>query len=198
VTPFVQGPHFIDGRATGLLDEIRDLRRRRYASCSPHLLSADVEARERRLGLDERGAHFVIRHPAGRLLGAVRLCATPFEVTELAAALASSDTAFARCFEVSRLVCERRIGAPFLAPRLLCFAGEWAAAQPGCQGLIAVCTPPRARVFQKYGMRPVTREPLFLKDRPSSPYLLLRGDFATARVAMRRALLAADVCALAA
>jgi hypothetical protein len=196
VTSLVQGPHFTDGSATGLLDEIRDLRRHRYASCSPHLLSTEVEARERRLKLDERAAHFLIRQSAGRLLGAVRLCPAPFESTELAVELASTDATFSRCFELSRLVCERRTGDPFLAARLLAFAGEWAAAQPGCEGLIAVCTRLRARVFHRYGMRPVKHEPLFLKDRPGSPYLLLHGDFPTARKAMRKALAMADVCAM--
>jgi len=142
------------------------------------LARAAVGAGERRRQLDERSTHFVLRDEAGNLAGAVRLCPAPFELTGLAPGLRSADSVFRDCLEIGRLVCDRRSGDALLALRLLTVAGEWAAAQPGCAGLIAVCTRLRVRVFRRYGMKPVNGTAYLLEDRPSVGYHLLHGALA--------------------
>jgi hypothetical protein len=181
----LSGPWFLGGGGEALFEQVIALRRERGAS---HLFSADVAECERRLQLDERAAHFVARSDEGEVMGALRLLASPFELAELGDEVAHAAEAYSRHLEISRLVCRRDRGEGRLAARLLFAAGSWASRLRGCTGLIAVCAPDRARVFRRYGMRPVLDRPVRLRYRPPSPYLLLQADFDSLRAAMRRLL----------
>lgn len=174
--------------ASRAMTEIHRLRAREYESRgASYLCAVTGETLLKNQVLDQRSLHLAVWR-ASTVIGALRLTTAPFElVTETS--LSSVDDDYAHHMEFGRLVMTGDAGFRAPAEKLMA-SGCLMALDHGKAGVIAMCRPAQARLFERYGLARIVEQPLVLPQRDHGTYWLLASSWQSmaspiARIATR-------------
>lgn len=163
---------------------IRELRMTEYRNRGVnYLYEAPADVQERNDALDRRSRHLSV-WSGGELMGAVRLTAAPFELVE-ETGTAWVHGEFGGHMEFGRLVMAGAANYRTAAEALTA-AGCLSALEAGKQGVIAMCRPVQARLFERYGLKPITASPAVLPQRNGGRYWLMAAAWADMAVPIAR------------
>ena len=153
------------------MSAIHRLRAKVYESKgASYLCAVDGEAMLKNLALDERSFHLTV-HRHAELIGALRLTVAPFELSR-ETGRQEIDHDYADHVEFGRLVMTRDASYRVSAEKLMA-AGCLLALQKNKVGIVAMCRPVQARLFERYGLRRIIPSPITLPQRHNGSYWLL-------------------------
>ena len=140
-----------------------------------YMLTSRARALETRLAISSRSTHFLL-YQRDQLTAVLRVTPSPFEWASLAHQYVSPTVALARHVEFSRLITHSQQHRPALTNVLLAAATEWAIDR-GYQGVTALCRSPQRRLFQRFGLTPITSNSLHIEHRARGDYWLLSAQW---------------------
>ncbi len=140
-----------------------------------YMLTSRARALETRLAISSRSTHFLL-YQRDQLTAVLRVTPSPFEWASLAHQYVSPTVALARHVEFSRLITHSQQHRPVPINALLAAATEWAIVR-GYQGVTALCRSPQRRLFQRFGLTPITSNSLHIEQRARGDYWLLSAEW---------------------
>ncbi|WNZ84386.1 hypothetical protein [Pseudomonas sp. P108] len=140
-----------------------------------YMLTSRARALETRLAISSRSTHFLL-YQRDQLTAVLRVTPSPFEWASLAHQYVSPTVALARHVEFSRLITHSQQHRPVPTNALLAAATEWAIDR-GYQGVTALCRLPQRRLFQRFGLTPITSNSLHIEHRARGDYWLLSAQW---------------------
>ncbi|WP_455805981.1 hypothetical protein [Pseudomonas fluorescens] len=140
-----------------------------------YMLTSRARALETRLAISSRSTHFLL-YQRDQLTAVLRVTPSPFEWASLAHQYVSPTVALARHVEFSRLITHSQQHRPVPTNALLAAATEWAIDR-GYQGVTALCRSPQRRLFQRFGLTPITSNSLHIEHRARGDYWLLSAQW---------------------
>lgn len=136
-----------------------------------YMLTSSARLLETRLALTSRSTHFLL-YQDDQPVAVLRVTPAPFEWASLAQQHVSPTVALSRHVEFSRLIAHSPGHLPVLVNGLLAAATEWAI-KHGYEGVTALCRSPQRRLFQRFGLTPITTSSLHIEQRKRGDYWLL-------------------------
>lgn len=131
---------------------------------------------KKNVALDMRSAHLTVWNgPA--LMGALRLTAAPFELAE-ETGVSWVNQEYSNHMEFGRLVMASAAGYRAPAEKLMA-AGCLHALEAGKAGVVAMSRPVQARLFERYGLKPIVPFPSILPQRDNGTYWLLAASWSS-------------------
>ncbi|QHC93106.1 hypothetical protein ACI514_25200 [Pseudomonas sp. M20] len=149
-----------------------------------YMLTSRARALETRLAISSRSTHFLL-YQRDQLTAVLRVTPSPFEWASLAHQYVSPTVALARHVEFSRLITHSQQHRPALTNVLLAAATEWAIDR-GYQGVTALCRSPQRRLFQRFGLTPITSSSLHIEHRARGDYWLLSAQWREVLTALQQ------------
>lgn len=140
-----------------------------------YMLTSRARMLEKRLGITSRSTHFLL-YQHDHLVAVLRVTPAPFEWASLAHRHVSPTMALSRHVEFSRLITHSRTHLPVPINCLLAAATAWAI-NHGYQGVTALCRTPQRRLFQRFGLTPITSDALQIEQRARGGYWLLSAQW---------------------
>ena len=153
------------------MQSIERLRSREYRSRGvTYLFQRPMDVLQRDLDLDKRSNHVTVWDGA-KLLGAMRLTAAPFEVAH-ETEMPWLNARYENHMEFGRLVMASVTDYRLTAEKLMA-AACLQSIKKGKTGIIAMCRRAQARLFERYGLRPINNTPIVLPHREHGAYWLM-------------------------
>lgn len=140
-----------------------------------YMLTSRARALEAKLAISSRSTHFLL-YQCEQLTAVLRVTPSPFEWASLTHQYVSPTVALARHVEFSRLITHSQQHRPVPINALLAAATEWAIDR-GYQGVTALCRSPQRRLFQRFGLTPITSDSLHIEHRARGDYWLLSAQW---------------------
>jgi hypothetical protein len=174
--------------ASRAMAEIHRLRNREYEiRGASYLHTAIGENLRKNQAFDQRSEHLAVWRTS-TLIGALRLTAAPFELVA-ETGLSSLEDGYVHHMEFGRLVMTGDAGFRTPAEKLMA-SGCLRALDHGKAGVVAMCRPVQARLFERYGLARIVEQPLVLPLRDHGTYWLLASSWQSmaspiARIATR-------------
>ncbi|MDP9712000.1 UNVERIFIED_ORG: hypothetical protein J2X80_004101 [Pseudomonas fluorescens] len=140
-----------------------------------YMLTPRARSLETRLAIISRSTHFLL-YQHDRPTAVLRVTPAPFEWASLAQQQLSPATTLSRHVEFSRLISHSQTQFPMSINGLLAAATEWAVAR-GYEGVTALCRSPQRRLFQRFGLTPITTDALRIEQRQRGDYWLLSAQW---------------------
>jgi hypothetical protein len=140
-----------------------------------YMLTSRARALETSLAIASRSTHFLL-YQRDQIVAVLRATPSPFEWASLAHQHVSPTVALARHVEFSRLITHSQQHRPVSINGLLATATEWAIDR-GYQGITAMCRSPQRRLFQRFGLTPITSNSLHIEHRARGDYWLLSAQW---------------------
>lgn len=140
-----------------------------------YMLTSRARMLETKLAIPARSTHFLL-YQHDQLSAVLRVTPTPFEWVALAHRHVSPTVALSRHVEFSRLITLSQNPLPVPVNSLLAAATEWSIKR-GYEGVIALCRSPQRRLFQRFGLTPITSEALHIEQRARGDYWLLSAQW---------------------
>ncbi|WLH35733.1 hypothetical protein PSH79_00110 [Pseudomonas sp. FP2196] len=140
-----------------------------------YMLTSRARLLETRLAATARSTHFLL-YQHEQLVAVLRVTPSPFEWASLAHQHVSPTVVLSRHVEFSRLITLSRGHLAVPINSLLAAATEWAI-RHGYQGVTALCRSPQRRLFQRFGLTPITSDPLHIEQRARGDYWLLSAQW---------------------
>ncbi|WP_277759975.1 hypothetical protein [Pseudomonas sp. A34-9] len=140
-----------------------------------YMLTSRARALESRLAISSRSTHFLL-YQRDQLTAVMRVTPSPFEWASLAHQHVSPTVALAQHVEFSRLITHSQQHRPVPINALLAAATEWAIDRD-YQGVTALCRSPQRRLFQRFGLTPITSNSLHIEHRARGDYWLLSAQW---------------------
>ncbi|PKA70182.1 MULTISPECIES: hypothetical protein [Pseudomonas] len=140
-----------------------------------YMLTSRARLLETKLAIPARSTHFLL-YQCDQLVAVLRVTPSPFEWASLAQRHLSPTVALSRHVEFSRLITHSQNQQPVWVNGLLAAATEWAI-QRGYRGVTALCRSPQRRLFQRFGLTPISADALHLDQRARGDYWLLSAEW---------------------
>ena len=153
-----------------------------------YMLTSRARLLEAKLAIASRSCHFLL-YQHDQLVAVLRVTPAPFEWASLAQQHVSPTVALARHVEFSRLITLSKSHLPIPIDSLLAAAVEWAI-ERGYQGVTALCRAPQRRLFQRFGLTPITSDAVHIEQRARGDYWLLSAQWQQILAALQQPALA--------
>lgn len=159
------------------MDAIQALRRNEYRKRGAAYLCEESGDFQRFNELiDERSLHLSVWR-AQSLIGSMRITPSPFELSR-ETGMDFIDQDYVHHMEFSRLIMTDEAGFRQPTEKLMA-AACLKALDAGKVGLIAMCRPVQARLFERYGLMPITPQYLTLPQRGHGTYAVVAASWRT-------------------
>lgn len=158
------------------MDEIRQYRDNQYLLREQHYLFNELQTKcEEQFQLDQRSHHFWVTKD-GALVGCIRATPAPFELEMALAGTPLSFSPFSDYIELSRLITSHNHEVSAFSIRLLACVALFSLKNQ-YSGFLAMCKAPQRRLFQRFGMKPLSNEYLTLPERNHGKYWFMAGNW---------------------
>ncbi|WP_339538818.1 hypothetical protein [Pseudomonas sp. RA_15y_Pfl2_54] len=140
-----------------------------------YMLTSRAVLLEKKLAIVSRSTHFLL-YQHEQLVAVLRVTPSPFEWASLTQQHVAPTMVLSRHVEFSRLITLSQNHLPVPINCLLAAATEWAITR-GHEGVVALCRSPQRRLFQRFGLTPITSEALHIEQRARGDYWLLSAQW---------------------
>jgi len=173
----VVGPIYLgDSNQAPICEQLQLFRNRYISSYAPYLGDAFHSRLEEQMDARAPAVHFAVLI-GKRVVGLLRVRCGAYEFEELSPelrVLAANTRDYA---EFSRLMAQRDLRLFHIGRLLAARASLWVLETQSVRGIVALCRPELARLFQQYGLQPLLRSDVGIPQRAGGRYRLMAGTW---------------------